>query len=303
MTATTSQTLHPALRLLCQRYELDGLLAVGGMSVVWRGWDHQLGRPVAVKRMKAKALHDEVARERFWREARAGAGTSHPNLIEVLDAGEDQEGPYMVMEFVDGTSLAGLIQRGRLNPIRVALIGEAVARGADHLHRRGIVHGDIKPGNILLKDDGSIRLADLGIHTEIGKPDELVDPNTVLGTPRYFSPEQAGGEDPTPASDIYAIGVVLYEALTGELPFKASSALDLAIAHLHELPLPPGQLVPVPPQLETTVLTAMEKDPSLRFRSAADLADTLSCWTSAASAAEADADPGLRHPGLVAVPA
>jgi serine/threonine protein kinase len=285
---------HPGVNTLAgPRYRIDAKLASGGMSTVWRAWDTDLGRPVAVKRLRAEIAARPASLERFRQEILASASLSHPGLLQVLDAGRDHQGPYLVMELVDGELLSALLARlGRLSAPRSAGIASDLARALAHLHRRGLVHRDVKPGNVLITGSGETKLADLGICKRIGGRDELANPGVVLGTPTYFSPEQAAGEDATPASDLYALGLVLYEMLAGRPPFRAKTALALAMAHLYKLPPPPSRFVRVPAALEAVVMRALEKDPRDRFDSGDAMAGALRFW--AASRPKLRLSPVLR---------
>ena len=261
------------------RYRIDAKLASGGMSTVWRAWDTDLGRPVAVKRLRAEIAARPASLDRFRQEILASASLSHPGLLQVLDAGRDHQGPYLVMELVEGELLSALLARvGRLRAGRAAGIAHDLARALAHLHRRGLVHRDVKPGNVLITRSGETKLADLGICKRIGGRDEPANPGVVLGTPTYFSPEQAAGQDATPASDLYALGLVLYEMLAGRPPFRAKTPLALAMAHLYQLPPPPSRFVRVPAALEGVVMRALEKRPRDRFDSGDAMAGALRFW-------------------------
>ncbi|MGH8937654.1 MAG: serine/threonine-protein kinase [Acidimicrobiia bacterium] len=277
------------------RYRIDGKLASGGMSTVWRAWDTNLGRPVAVKRLRVEVAARPSSLERFRREILASASLSHPGLLQVFDAGRDHLGPYLVMELVEGELLSALLARlGRLSARRSAAVAHDLAGALAHLHRRGLVHRDVKPGNVLITGSGETKLADLGICQRIGRREEPANPGVVLGTPTYFSPEQAAGEQATPASDLYALGLVLYEMLAGRPPFRAKTPLALAMAHLYRPPPPPSRFVRVPAALEAVAMRALEKDPRDRFVSGDAMAAALRSWQRAASRPKLRLSPVLR---------
>jgi len=246
------------------------------MATVYLARDSVLDRPVALKRLAEHLADDEQFRERFLREARLAAKFVHPNVVQVYDADEDARGPFIVMEYVDGHTLADeLKRRGRLPPAEVVGIGVQVCSALEAAHAAGLVHRDIKPQNILLRPDGRVKIADFGIarslaatrHTEIG---------TILGTAAYLAPEQARGEAVTPAADIYSLGVVLYELLTGRTPFDADTLPELVLKREQGAVVPPRDLVPdVPLALERVVMRCLALEPKHRPASAAELARAL----------------------------
>src|SRR5688500_3119589 len=257
------------------------------MAEVWEGVDDVLTRPVAVKLLHKHLAADDELRERFRREAVAAARLAHPNVVATFDTGEDGDQPFIVMELVRGRTLRALLDEGPLRPAVAAAIGVQVAEALDAAHRAGIVHRDVKPGNILLCDGVppgaplSVKVADFGIaHAAMtgqqsGDPD-LTQPGTLLGTTKYLSPEQARGEEPDARSDVYALGVVLYEMLTGRVPFAASTPVATALAHVRDDPLRPRQLrAGIPRAMEAIVMKAMAKSPDARYGSAAELAAAL----------------------------
>lgn len=251
-------------RVLADRYEVGELLGIGGMARVYRGRDRLLQRPVAIK-----VLHPPLAEDaRFLRsllgEARAAASLIHPNVVTVFDTGADQDLHFIVMELVEGTTLQQLLAREyRLAPERARRVAIDVARALTVAHGRGLVHRDVKPGNVLIGDDGLPRLADFGIARPADQPDETY---TVYGTAAYISLEQARGRPTTPASDIYSLGCVLYEVLTGRRPFTGDNPVAVAVKHLRHTPPPVEAVSPdVPPALAGVVRKAMQKDPRRRF--------------------------------------
>jgi len=257
------------------RYALVELIATGGMGEVWRGTDQILGRPVAIKMLAAAHADDEQFRARFRAEARYASSLSHPGITRVYDYGERSPlgGPYLVMELVDGQPLSEIIERyGRLDPYVVLDIVGQAARALDVAHQAGIVHRDIKPGNLLITADGTAKITDFGIakaHTLQSM--NLTATGIVMGTALYVSPEQATGSPLTGSSDIYSLGVVAYECLSGEPPFMADQPLAIAIMHKHE-PVPP--LEPdVPSAVADLVYAMLAKTPDGRPETAQHVAD------------------------------
>jgi serine/threonine-protein kinase len=245
------------------------------MAVVYRALDRTLGRQVAIKVLREQFAADPEFVERFDREARSAARLSHPNIVDIYDVGADGETRFIVMELVEGENLKSLIRRGgALPPALVIGYGREVGAALEYAHRRGIVHRDVKPQNVLLDADGHAKLTDFGI-AQAAESVGLTQTG-VLGTPQYMSPEQARGRGVGPASDVYSLGVVLYELATGRLPFQADSPLAIALRHVEDEPPAPRSLNPsVPPALEAVILRALAKAPAERFASAADLVDAL----------------------------
>ncbi|MFG1778782.1 serine/threonine-protein kinase [Micromonospora sp. NPDC049051] len=261
--------LSPGVQL-GNRYRLDERIASGGMGDVWRGTDQVLGRTVAVKSLLPALLDDPDFAERFRGEARTMATINHPGVVDVYDFGNDQQIAFLVMEYVEGDALSATLARvGRLTPARTMAL---VAQAADALHAahvKGIVHRDVKPGNLLVRPNGTLVLTDFGIaRSELVA--QLTAAGSVLGTASYISPEQATGGVATPASDVYALGVVAYQCLAGRRPFEGDNPLEIAMRHVREAPRPlPAD---IPPQVRSVVERALAKDPGARWPSAAALA-------------------------------
>ena len=263
-------------RVLNGRYEVEEMLGQGGMARVFRGTDSVLGRNVAVKVLSPQYAGDDQFVARFRREAQAAAGLNHPNIVSVYDTGSQGDVHYIVMEYVEGRTLRDVIrQEGPILPERAAEIGQAVARALAMAHHAGLVHRDIKPGNIMLTRDGEVKVMDFGIaRTSTG--DTLTQTAAVLGTASYLSPEQAQGATVDARSDIYSLGCVLYEMLTGRPPFTGDSPVAIAYKHVREDPVPPGRInTDVPDSLEAVVMKSMAKNPENRYQSADELREDL----------------------------
>jgi serine/threonine protein kinase len=266
---------EPAGRPLGGRYRLEALLATGGMGEVWAAHDLLLDRSVAVKVLGPAFAGDGRAAERLRREARAAGRLEHPGIARVLDLGEDGGLPYLVMELLEGESLAERVGRdGAMAPAEAARVVAAVADALEAAHRAGVVHRDVKPGNVFLGADGSVKVLDFGIASAAGEA--ALTTGDLIGTAAYLAPERALGHRATPAADVYALGVVLYELLAGRRPFEAGSDIELAMAHVHARPTPLAQAAPgTPPLLVAACEQAMARDPSSRPPSAAALARLL----------------------------
>jgi serine/threonine-protein kinase len=263
--------------VLQDRYELIEQIGSGGMATVWRAVDRQLGRTVAVKTLHQNLAEDGAFVERFRREARSAAALAHPNIVTVYDSGDENGAPYIVMELVDGMSLHSVLAAsGPLSVAHAARVGAAVLAALDHAHSRGLVHRDVKPGNILVTQDGSVKVADFGIAKGLEEAAGLTQTGTLMGTASYISPEQASGHRATGASDLYALGCVLYECLTGRPPFAGDNPVAVAVQH-QRASVPPitSYRADVPAPLQSVVLRALAKSPSERYPSAADMHHAL----------------------------
>jgi len=273
--------------VISDRYELQGRLGSGGMSSVYKATDRVLERTVAMKMLAEHLSDDEKFVARFRREALAVAKLIHPNIVQVFDTGEDAGRHYIVMEYVQGRSGAQLLQSGsHIDPEVAVDIGAQACAGLEYAHRQGIIHRDVKPGNLMViggpADDGAshdgemaVKLTDFGI-ARATEQSRLTQVGSVVGTAAYLAPEQAHGEEAGPASDVYALGVVIYQLLTGRLPHEGSSLAELAIRRENESPLPPTAYNDaVPETLSTAVLQALQSDPTARYQSARALADGL----------------------------
>jgi beta-lactam-binding protein with PASTA domain/predicted Ser/Thr protein kinase len=257
------------------RYELHRRLGRGGMAEVFLARDQLLDRPVAVKVLFPEFATDPSFVERFRREATAAANLSHPNIVGVYDWGEAEGTYFIVMEYVDGRTLSEILRdEGPLHPDRVADVGADVAAALGFAHRNGVVHRDVKPGNVLVTQTGQVKVADFGIARAItaNADENLTQVGTVMGTATYFSPEQARGDAVDPRSDIYSLGCVLYELLLGKPPFSGETPVAIAYKHVQESPVPPRHLnIELPTAIEAIVLKCLAKNPANRYPSAEDL--------------------------------
>ena len=266
-------------RVLSGRYEIQAVVGTGGMAVVYRAWDKVKKRTVAIKVLRPEYEQDEEFVRRFSREAEAAAKMSHENIVNLLDVGKDNDMRYIVMEYVPGKTLKDLIrEQGRIAPETAVRMVIRILAAVDHAHKNGIVHRDIKPQNILVDAKGKVKVADFGIARLKTAQTTRVDDkqNSALGSVHYFSPEQASGEVADEKSDLYSVGVVLYEMLTGQVPFDGDTAVSVALKHVSEEPRSMRELNPaVSRALDEVVMRALAKDSARRYQTAAEFAGDL----------------------------
>jgi eukaryotic-like serine/threonine-protein kinase len=280
------------------RYRIIRRLGTGGMAEVWCAEDEQLDRKVALKILEPRFAQDQEFVERFRREASAAAGLQHPNVVNVFDRGEFDGTYYIAMEYVEGASLRDLINQGMSVEAAVAVTRQILS-AARFAHSHGVIHRDLKPGNVLVDRQGRATVTDFGI-AKAGVS-EITQTGSVMGTAQYLSPEQAQGLEVTAASDLYSVGVILYEALTGRVPFEADSAVAVALKQVSEVPRPPSELNPaVPRALDAVVLKSLAKDPANRFASADEFEAALDA--AKANPAVAPVDTAVFEAAPVAVP-
>jgi eukaryotic-like serine/threonine-protein kinase len=258
------------------RYRVERTIGSGGMALVVLARDTELDRPVAIKLLAENLARDAEFRRRFVREARLAAGLAHPNVARIFDAGEDGDRPYIVMEHVEGETLADVLaRRGRVPPDEAVRLAIQACAGLQHAHDTGLVHRDVKPQNLLLRDDGTLKLVDFGI-ARAAETTRLTQAGTILGTAAYLAPEQAAGDEVTSAADVYSLGVVLYELLTGRTPYTFETLAELADRSAADPIRPIADLAPgVPPALEDVVMRCLARNPAYRPSSAAELAREL----------------------------
>ena len=273
-------------RVLSGRYRVDDLIGRGGMASVYRGYDQTLGRTVAIKVLKADLAGDAAFRTRFRLEAQAASRMAHPTIVRVFDAGEDVETgadgherpvPYIVMELVHGRLLKDVIAAGPVPTDDALRYVDGILEALEYSHRAGVVHRDIKPGNVMITDSGRVKVMDFGIARAVSDSSSTVAETTaIVGTAAYFSPEQAKGESVDARADLYSTGVVLYELLTGRTPFRGETPVAVAYQHVSEAPVPPSEIVEtVPRALDAIVLRALAKDPFQRPQDAASFREAL----------------------------
>src|ERR687884_765741 len=253
------------------RYRIVRKLGAGGMADVYLAEDQELGRRVAIKILNDRHAADDSFIERFRREAKNAAGLSHPNIVSIYDRGEAEGTYYIAMEFLDGRSLKELIVSRGPTPIRIAIeYTRQILAAIGYAHRHGIVHRDIKPHNVVVDPEGRLKVTDFGIARSGAS--QMTEVGSIIGTAQYLSPEQARGAPVDQTSDLYSVGVVLYEMLTGKVPFTGDSPVEIAMKHLSAVPKPPSALRPeVPHDLDMIVLRALAKDPEERYQTAEEM--------------------------------
>ena len=272
-------------RILAGRYAIGDFIGQGGMATVYRGTDTKLGRQVAIKVMKSDLAGDEQFRERFRQEAHSASRMAHPTVVRVFDAGDDliqtadgaKRLPFIVMEYVEGTNLRQLVSQGGLSQSEACRVVDSVLTALEYSHRAGIVHRDIKPANIMITSTGQVKVMDFGIARAVSETSSTLQQTTaILGTAAYFSPEQAKGESIDARTDLYSTAVLLYELLTGDVPFRGDTAVAVAYQHVSERPKPPSDRDPeITPELDRVVLYGLSKDRAKRFQSAAEFREAL----------------------------
>jgi Protein kinase domain len=276
-TLAPMETVELEGRRLGERYRLDTIIASGGMATVWRGTDEILNRPVAIKVLHQELSRDGELLERFRLEAVAAARLSHPSVVRVFDTGVDDGVCYIVMELFEAPTLAAAVaERGPLPPAEAAHVVRGALQGLAHAHREGIVHRDVKPSNILVDETGFVKVTDFGIAKAAFADGDVTTTGNLLGTAKYLAPEQIDGGAVDARTDLYAAGIVLYEALTGRPPFESETHLATATMRLTKAPTPPGSLRPgIPRDLEGVVLRAMARAPGDRYETADEMAAAL----------------------------
>jgi serine/threonine protein kinase len=295
-----AESVGQGVRLLAGRYQIGELIGRGGMADVRVGTDARLGRRVAIKLLKPALANDPAFRTRFRREAQDAAKMAHPTIVRIFDAGEetvtDPNGneaqiPFIVMEYVDGRLLKDVLADGALDPVEAVRIVGQVLTALEYSHRAGVVHRDIKPGNIMIASNGQVKVMDFGIARAISDSSATIaETSAIVGTAQYFSPEQARGEAVDARTDLYSTGVVLFELLTGQAPFRGENPVAVAYQHVNQNPVPPSSLNPkVSHALDAVVLRALSKDRFSRFQSATEFREDL-------EAAGAGAAPVRRAP-------
>src|SRR5579859_883863 len=281
--------------LLNGRYRLISQQGSGGMAVIYKAQDLALGRTVAVKVLRPSLTGDPTFLERFRQEARNVANLAHPNIVTLYDVGQDGNTYYMVMEYIEGKDLKKLIRESAPFSVERALhIAIQICAGIGYAHRAGLVHADVKPQNVLVTEDDHVKVTDFGIAQALSKTQTQEKQSVVWGSPHYFAPEQASGEPPSPASDVYAIGIVLFEMLTGKLPYSGNDHQELALAHIREQIPHVMEFNPnVPVHLDRIIYKVMSKEPANRYRTADQLGRILISYQKQGADATANVPPSV----------
>jgi len=263
-------------RVFDDRYEVVRKLGSGGMADVYLANDRLLGRQVALKILSTRYAHDEQFVERFRREASSAASLNHPNIVQIYDRGEAEGTYYIAMEYLEGRSLKEIILKyAPLSSDRLISISVQILEGLRFAHCRDVIHRDIKPQNIIIDHDDRVKVTDFGI-ARAGSASTMTEAGSILGTAHYLSPEQAQGQPVEAASDLYSLGVVMYEMATGKLPFDGDNPVSIAMQHVHEHPVPPGNIAPdIPENLEAVILRSLGKHPTERYLTAQAMLDDL----------------------------
>ena len=267
--------------ILNDRYRLDKQLGKGGMAIVYQATDLMLDRTIAIKILREHFSASKAFQERFKEEAKAAANLTHQNIVTVHDFGFDRDRLFIVMEHVPGTDLKEIIRKSGAMPLEYAsLLFIQACAGIGYAHRAGLVHCDIKPHNMLITPDNRLKVTDFGIARALASVKHDEQSQAIWGSPAYFSPEQAAGRAPSPASDVYSLGVVFYEMLTGEIPFQEQSPQELALLHRYEDPPTPTSINPdISPEAEEIILKVLSKEPSSRYRTADQLGRIIISFT------------------------
>src|SRR5262245_35280501 len=264
-------------RVYGERYEVEALIGAGGMAEVWRGHDRVLNRTVAIKTLLPQFASDASFVDRFRREAQAAARLNHAGIVSVYDSGTDDGTSYIVMQYIEGRTLADYLGAGKtLPPMQAAQIAQGIAEAIGAAHAQGVIHRDIKPANIMVTRDGKVLVMDFGIARLVAGPETAPQTAAVLGTASYLSPEQAQGQAVDARTDIYSLGVVLYEMLAGRPPFTGDSPMAIAYKQVNATPPPPSSVNPeVTPELDAVVMRALSKNPANRYQSGSEFAEDL----------------------------
>ena len=270
--------LTTSLPIINNRYQISGTIATGGMAVIYKAQDLMLERPVALKILKKDLSDDLSFQNRFRQEARSSARLNHPNIVTTFDFGYDRDRLFIVMEYVKGTELKELMSAEKKVATKDAIdFLQQACRGLAYAHQQGFVHCDIKPQNLLVTDEKVLKITDFGISRALDTVTREEQADVVWGSPYYISPEQSAGKAPSPATDIYALGVVAYELFSGQLPFEAENSAELARMHRMEIPRPLIEVNPqIPDELNRIVMRCLEKGPESRYETAGKLDEALS---------------------------